>query len=259
VSIDVDSRLGGVPAVKGDAAALREAVTGLVLNAVDAMPKGGRLTMETRADDANVSLFVTDTGIGMSEAVRLKAHEPFFTTKGVKATGLGLSVAYGIVRSHGGELTLDSAEGRGTRVTVTLPRTVERAPTVPPPPPPRPGALRLLLVDDEDDVRDALAEMLESHGHTVVTAASADEALARLDAEPDLDLVLTDLVMPGRTGWDVAAGVKARRPQLAVGLITGWGDTTDVDETRRALVDFLVEKPVSVETLQDAVTRVRGR
>jgi signal transduction histidine kinase/CheY-like chemotaxis protein len=259
VSIDLDSRLGGVPPVEGDAPALREAVTGLILNAVDAMPKGGHLTIETRVEGGRVALVVGDTGIGMSEAVRLKAHEPFFTTKGVKATGLGLSVAYGIVRSHGGELTIDSAEGRGTRVTITLPLAVTPWPAAPPPPPPRPGALRLLLVDDEDEVREALAEMLQSHGHTVITAAGADEALAQLEADPDLDLVLTDLVMPGRTGWDVAEGVKTRRPDLAVGLITGWGDTADVDETRRALVDFVVEKPVSVEALQDAVTRVRGR
>ena len=108
-------------------------------------------------------------------------------------------------------------------------------------------------------MREALAEMLQNHGHTVLTATGADEALARFESEPDLDLVLTDLVMPGRTGWDVAAGVKARRPHVAVGLITGWGDTTDVDEARRALVDFVVEKPVTVEALQEAVARVRDR
>src|SRR5207248_9785810 len=95
--------------------------------------------------------------------------------------------------------------------------------------------------------------------HTVLTATGADEALERLDAEPDLDLVLTDLVMPGGTGWDVAAGVKARRPHVPVGLITGWGDTTDVDEIGRAHVDFVVDKPVSVEALQEAVARVRAR
>jgi len=114
-------------------------------------------------------------------------------------------------------------------------------------------------VDDEDDVREALAEMLASHGHTVLTATGAEEALARLEAEPDLDLVLTDLVMPGHTGWDVAASVKARRPRIPVGLITGWGDAADVDEARRALVDFVVEKPVSVEALQEAIARVRER
>ena len=259
VSIEVENRLAGATTVDGNAAALREAVTNLVLNAIDAMPKGGRLTLETRIDGDHAVLVVADTGIGMSESVRLKAHEPFFTTKGVKATGLGLSVAYGIVRSHGGELGLDSREGHGTTVTLTLPRAAVPPPTAPPAAPPRTGALRLLLVDDEHEVREALAEMLQNHGHTVLTATGADEALARFESEPDLDLVLTDLVMPGRTGWDVAAGVKARRPHVAVGLITGWGDTTDVDEARRALVDFVVEKPVTVEALQEAVARVRDR
>jgi len=258
VTIDVDQRLAGATTVEGDALALREAVTNIVLNAIDAMPNGGRLSVQTRVDGSRVTLAVTDTGTGMSENVRLKAHEPFFTTKGVKATGLGLSVAYGIVRSHGGELTLDSREGRGTTVTLTLPRAVSH-PTAPAPATPRDGALRVLLVDDEDEVREALAEMLASHGHTVVTAAGADEAFERLEGEANLDLVLTDLVMPGRTGWDVAAHVKARRPLVPVGLITGWGDAADVDEARRAMVDFVVEKPVSIEALRDAVARARAR
>jgi signal transduction histidine kinase/CheY-like chemotaxis protein len=258
VSIDVDQQLAGATTVEGDAGALREAVTNIVLNAIDAMPKGGRLSVHTRLDGSRVTLAITDTGIGMSENVRLKAHEPFFTTKGVKATGLGLSVAYGIVRSHGGELTLDSREGRGTTVTLTLPHAVSES-AAPAPATPRHGALRILLVDDEDDVREALAEMLASHGHTVVTAAGADEVFERLEAEPNLDLVLTDLVMPGGTGWDVAARVKARRPLVPVGLVTGWGDTADVDEARRAMVDFVVEKPVSVEALQEAVARARVR
>src|SRR3989442_2413 len=259
VSIEVEDRLAGATTVGGNAAALREAVTNLVLNAIDAMPKGGPLTLETRIDGDHAVLVVADTGIGMSESVRLNAHEPFFTPKGVKATGLGLSVAYGIVRSHGGELGLDSREGHGTTVTLTLPRAAVPPPTAPPAAPPRTGALRLLLVDDEHEVREALAEMLQSHGHTVLTAAGADEALARFESEPDLDLVLTDLVMPGRTGWDVAAGVKARRPHVAVRLITDSGHTTDVDEARRALVDFVVEKPVTVEALQEALAPVRDR
>ena len=258
VTIDVEQRFAGATKVEGDAGALREALTNLVLNAVDAMPKGGRLTVETRTDGDRAVLVVADTGTGMSEHVRLKAHVPFFTTKGVKATGLGLSVAYGIVRSHGGELTLDSGEGRGTTVTLMLPRAGTTSPAPGSAAVPRAGALRMLLVDDEDEVREALADMLASHGHTVLTAAGADEALERLEAEPGVDLVLTDLVMPGHTGWDVAAGVKARRPQIPVGLITGWGDTTDVDDARRAMVDFVVEKPVTVEALQEAVARVRG-
>ena len=258
VSIDVAQQLGAGVTVEGDAAALREALTNIVLNAIDAMPRGGRLSVETRVDGARATVVIADTGIGMPESIRLRAHEPFFTTKGVKTTGLGLSVAYGIVRSHGGDLVLDSGEGRGTSVTLTLPcapRDGDAAQSAMP----RDGALRLLLVDDEDEVREALADMLASHGHSVVTAGCAEQAFERLDGEPELDLVLTDLVMPGSTGWDVAAGVKARRPLVAVGLITGWGDTTDVDDARRKAVDFVVAKPVSVEALQQALARVRAR
>lgn len=120
--IDVESRLDDVPAVPGDAAALREALGHIVANAMEAMPAGGRLTVETRASETSVRVVITDTGAGMPEAVRRRAPEPFFTTKGDKATGLGLSVAYGVARSHGGDLAIRSADGAGTTVTLTLPR-----------------------------------------------------------------------------------------------------------------------------------------
>lgn len=258
VAIEVRTSLERAP-TEGDPAALREAVTNLVLNAVDAMPKGGRLSVSTRAEQNRVVLGIADTGVGMPERVRLRAHEPFFTTKGVKATGLGLSVAYGIVRSHGGELTLVSEEGAGTTVTLTLPRVATTGAGSAMAPPPDAAALRVLLVDDEDGVRDALAEMLETQGHTVLSAAGADEALELLEREPDVNLVLTDLVMPGRTGWDVAAAVKARRADLPVGLVTGWGDTMDARDPRRAAVDFIVEKPVTLDALLQAIARACGR
>jgi signal transduction histidine kinase len=133
--IEVETRFADVPPVAGDPAALREALTNIVLNAVDAMPGGGRLLVETRTSEGAVSVAITDTGVGMSDSVQFRAQEPFFTTKGVKATGLGLSVAYGIVRSHGGDVTIRSAEGAGTTVTVTLPRaamTGGPAPAAPP-------------------------------------------------------------------------------------------------------------------------------
>jgi signal transduction histidine kinase len=125
--VDVDARLGELPTIPGDAAALREALGHIVDNAMEAMPSGGRLRVETRAADTTVSVAIVDTGAGMSDTVRRRAPEPFFSTKGVKATGLGLSVAYGVVRSHGGELAIESAEGTGTTVTVTLPRDGRRA------------------------------------------------------------------------------------------------------------------------------------
>jgi signal transduction histidine kinase len=151
--IVVESRLAPLPQIPGDPAALREMLTNLVLNAIDALPQGGRLGVETSVVGGTVVVTVSDTGVGMPEEVRLRVHEPFFTTKGVKATGLGLSVAFGIARRHGGDLAIQSEVGRGTIVRVTLP---------PPGPPTHGRALRILLVDDEEDVGEAVAEMFAS-------------------------------------------------------------------------------------------------
>ena len=256
VEIQVETRLGGVPPVAGDPAALRALLTNLVLNAVDALPHGGRITVETRVDGAAVVLAVGDTGVGMSDEVRRRAHEPFFTTKGVKATGLGLSVAYGIARRHGGELTIASAEGGGTAVVVRLPPAAGIRAPASTPAPARRGPLRILLVDDEDEVRHALGEMLASEGHTVVMAGSGADALRRLEADDAIDVLLTDLVMPGMTGWELADAVKARHARLAVGVLTGWGDLPDTGAASRGAVDFVLAKPITLEILADALARI---
>jgi signal transduction histidine kinase len=167
LQIVIEPRLSALPTVDGDAAALRELLTNLVLNAADAMLTGGHITIETRQERGHAFLPVTDTGFGMSDEVRLRAHEPFFTTKGVKSTGLGLSVSYGIARRHGGDVTIRSQEARGTTVTVQLPLPAVGVAEPPPRPAPPRRPLRILLVGDESDVRLALAEMLASEGHTV--------------------------------------------------------------------------------------------
>jgi len=259
VEIVAEPRLGGLPTLDGDTSALRELLTNLVMNAIDAMPAGGRITVETRQELGHAILSVTDTGSGMPDEVRLRAHEPFFTTKGVKSTGLGLSVSYGIARRHGGEVTIRSQEGRGTTVVVKLP-----LPAVGQAEEPAPAAvvrrpLRILLVDDEPDVRLALAEMLVSEGHTVTPAGSGDEALRRLDADDRIELVLTDLVMPAMSGWDIAAAVKARRPTLPVAVITGWGDLPETVAGPRAAVDFVIAKPINLDELADAIARLGAR
>lgn len=119
--------------------------------------------------------------------------------------------------------------------------------------------LHILLVDDEHEVCEALAEMLASQGHTVLTAGNGADAMEWVETEPALELVLTDLAMPGMTGWEVAAAVKARRPHVAVGVMSGWQDATPVDEERREAVDFLIDKPVTIAALNEAVARVRTR
>jgi signal transduction histidine kinase len=258
--ITVESHLTPLPQMPGDAAALREMLTNIVFNAVDAMPRGGHLTMNTNVSGTTAVVTVADTGLGMPEDVRLRAHEPFFTTKGVRATGLGLSVAFGIVRRHGGELNIQSEVGHGTSVRVVLP--LPASGTVAPPrgtPTPPVQALRILLVDDEEEVRIALAEMLGVQGHTVIGASGGADALRILEEDPALDLVLTDLVMPAMTGWELADAVKAHRPSLAVGVVTGWGDVPDAVPITRMAVDFVLSKPVTLEALAEALGRLGGR
>jgi len=258
--IVVDSRLTPLPQISGDAAALREMLTNLVLNAIDALPRGGRLTVDTSVSGSTAVIAVTDTGLGMPEDVRLRAHEPFFTTKGVRATGLGLSVAFGIARRHGGDLSVQSELGHGTSVRVILP-----LPSAAAPPPPRAASplpvrpLRILLVDDEDEVRRALAEMLLSQGHTVVAASNGPDALRTLGQDPGIDLVMTDLVMPAMSGWELADAVKASRPALPVGVVSGWGDVPEAAPATRAAVDFMLSKPLTLEALADALGRVGRR
>jgi CheY-like chemotaxis protein len=237
-------------------APLREVVMNLVINAVDAMPEGGRISVRTWADDEWVHCAVADTGIGMSPEVRRRALEPFFTTKGLKSTGLGLSLNYGIIERLGGEMSIDSTEGVGTTVAFKLPVANRTTP---------PSAvsvsrsarpLRVLVIDDEREVRTLLNEILTADGHEVVEAASGAEGLTLFAAPTNVDVVLTDLGMPGMTGWEVARAVKARRASVPVVLITGWGDNPEAPADHRRAADVVIAKPVTAETLRAAIARV---
>lgn len=257
IAIELVHEPGRLPVIAGHPAALREVLTNLVLNAVDAMPEGGRITIRTWAEEAGVAVEVKDTGIGMSPETLRRAQEPFFTTKGVKSTGLGLSVNYGIIKRHGGEMAIDSAAGRGTTVTVRLPSDVKSVASVPAARPPKPAAaLRVLVIDDEPEVLEMLGALLVRAGHHVTQAPGPREGLAKL-ATATFDVVLTDLGMPGMTGWEVAREVKARCPGVAVGLITGWSADPPADEGGDQ-VDFILGKPVNVAELQGALARVRA-
>src|SRR5882672_3599950 len=207
IRIDTALDLGKIRPVAGEYAPLREVLMNLLLNGIDAMPEGGRLILKTWMTGPDVHCSVSDTGAGMSEEVRHRALDPFFTTKGPKSTGLGLSVTYGIVQRHNGKLEIDSAPGRGTIVTITLPAmaTAMSAPaTAASPALSAPSHLRVLIVDDEPEVRSALADMLGIAGHTAFQAAGGREALAWLEAGQPVDLVLTDMGMPGMMGSEVA-------------------------------------------------------
>jgi len=254
IRIDTELHLGGIKAVAGELAPLREVLMSLVLNAIDAMPGGGQLTLRTWSDTKEVHCAVSDTGSGMTDEVRQRAFEPFFTTKGPKSTGLGLSVTYGIIQRHNGRIDIDTGPGRGTTVQITLPAVL---PTLRPPPP-APVALadttvlRVLVVDDEPEVRTAVADILGTAGYITFQAAGGREALAWLDAGQSVDLVLTDLGMPGMTGTDLARSVRGRWPGLRIGLMTGWDETEAPVGEASSIVDFVIAKPFQLSALLSA-------
>ncbi|MEW5851899.1 MAG: GAF domain-containing protein [Myxococcota bacterium] len=273
VEIRVNTALTEVPSVMGNAQELREVLTNLIHNACDAMPQGGAITVATGVEGGRPFVSVQDTGTGMPPEVKARVFDPFFTTKGVKGTGLGLSVSYGIVQRHHGEFEVVTELGQGTTFIIRLPSSAA-AETLQPSVPPvvataasATGA-RVLVVEDEESIRDILADMLRTAEHHVVTAHDGPSGLQQLDelmAGAGVDVVFTDLGMPGMSGWEVASAVHQRYPGLPVGLITGWGASLDVDKMKSHGVDLVIPKPFRFEQLTSVVaeamelSRQRGR
>jgi two-component system cell cycle sensor histidine kinase/response regulator CckA len=221
-SYPLELRTSPAPAVLADPARLEQVVMNLVLNARDAMPVGGTIVIEIGTVGDRVRLAVIDRGVGMDAGTRSRVFEPFFTTK-PDGTGMGLASVYGIVAQSGGEITVDSAPGRGSTFSVLLPATGEvAAPAQASPQTPELRAITVLVVDDLEAVRETLGEMLRDHGHTVITAASYDDAL-RVAAHrlATIDVLLTDAVMPGRSGSELIRDLRALRPSLGCILMSG--------------------------------------
>ncbi|HEU5318571.1 MAG TPA: ATP-binding protein, partial [Chloroflexota bacterium] len=253
-TIRVETDLDDVPPVAGDERELREALTNLIFNAVDAMPNGGTLTLRTRGEEGEAVLEVGDTGVGMTEEVRRRCLEPFFSTKGARGTGLGLSMVYGTVRRHGGEVEIESAVGKGTTFRLRLPLSSARTTTDTPDAAPDSAGrrLRVLLVDDEEPVRAATRAYLLAEGHAVEEAETGRGALERFRAAR-FDVVITDRAMPDMSGDQVAAAVKAASPATPVIMLTGFGGLMLAADERPEEVDVVVGKPLTRRALRDAL------
>ncbi len=234
--------------VRGVATELREVVTNLVLNAVDAMPRGGKIRVRVAAEAGSALLEVSDEGTGMSDEVLRHAFEPFFTTKGDSGTGLGLSISSAIVAAHGGTIDAASKPGQGTTIRVHLPLSDE-----PPPSPPAaaPGK-RVLVVDDDTRVKQLLVDFLRKEGHSVISASSGEEALGILSSEGERDLLVTDFLMPGMSGLELAEAARLRHPLLALVVVSGFCGDAPTGELAR-LGARLVAKPFLAEELRSAV------
>jgi GAF domain-containing protein len=260
VHIEVTTRLAAaLPRISGDPAELREGLTNLILNALDAMPGGGTLTLATVDAGDRVEITITDTGVGIPASIRHKIFDPFFTTKGPKGTGLGLSMTYGILARHGGRIAVESEERRGSTFRLTFP--VASLPPEPPAPlgplPVAAASLRVLVVDDEERVAAVLGDMLTSLGHRVEVASTGREAIERFDAE-GFDLVLTDLAMPEMTGWEVARAIKDRAPAVRIVLVSGFGVEVSPADLRAHGVDLVLPKPLGLQDIETALSVARS-
>ena len=239
--------------VQGWPHALREAITNLIFNAVDAMPQGGTIRLAAETRNGHVRIEVTDSGTGMPPDVQSRLFEPFFTTKGERGSGLGLAGVYGIVESHGGNVEVRSAVGKGSTFCLALPRarrsvveTASQASRAP-----ARAGLRVLAVEDEPGLRTMVAHIVEGLGCSVVTAASGEEAIAHLAADPRFDVLLSDLGLgPGINGWELASQVAHSWPRLKVVLVTGWGAEIDATEAAARGVSEVLAKPYRIQDLQ---------
>jgi CheY-like chemotaxis protein/anti-sigma regulatory factor (Ser/Thr protein kinase) len=246
-----------LPDVHGDKAGLREVLTNLVFNAVEAMPGGGTIVIRTQREEREALLSVSDNGEGMSDDVRQRCMEPFFTTRGARSTGMGLPAALGIVRRHGGALQVQSEPGAGTTVTARLPlvaaphevvrNSLDIPRTVP-------AAVRILIVDDEPLNLRFIEAALRTHGYDVDTADSGEEAVRKLGTAR-YALVITDWAMGGLHGGDVAAYVRQCSHGTPLILLTGLDELPPADKPLPN-VSLVLHKPVGIGPLTEAVARL---
>lgn len=262
IVIDVRTELpGGLPKILGTESDIRDALTNLVFNAVDAMPEGGTLTLRTRTVGPLVELEVRDSGAGMDEETRRRCFEPFFTTKGERGTGMGLAMVYGMAQRHDAEIEIESAPGAGTAVRLQFKVAPSMAAIAAKPAATRPHRpLNLLVIDDDPLVAQSLLHVLNHEGHTVTTAdggqAGIDAFTAATRQSKPFDVVMTDLGMPYVDGRAVAAAVKALSPRTPVLLLTGWGQRLSTEQTVPEHVDRLLSKPPKLAELSAALAEL---
>ena len=247
--------LTSVRDVLGNPAELREIVINLINNAIDAMSGGGRITFRTWEKGHSIFMSMADNGCGMSKEVQSKIFDPFYTTKGVEGSGLGMSVSYGIVGKHGGSIDVISQVGKGTVFTIELPIATE---TIFPETPVEPvidieaAKYHILVVDDVKEISDLLYVFLTRQGYNVDSVQSGDEAIKKLEKEC-YDLVICDLGMPQVSGWDVIKVADSLENKPKIGLITGWADMLDSLNKDDMGVDFIVSKPIKYKHLSTII------
>jgi PAS domain S-box-containing protein len=253
IRIEMASNLGEIPSVLGNASELREVITNLIFNAVEAMPEGGKIEIRAFQKKKKVYIQISDTGIGIPEEIRKKIFEPFFTTKPFTNTGLGLSMSYGIIKRFEGEIEVESKVGKGTVFTIILPAGgEERVEEVSPSTIRKGKKARILVIDDEEFVRSVLSRTLAQVDHQVTLAENGEKGI-QLFKERKFDIVLTDLGMPGMSGWEVCRVIKEISPHTPVGMITGWGTEMSQNKMKEYGLNFIISKPFDINKILNVV------
>ena len=254
VRIHVANKAQKVEAVSGDAGELRDALTNILFNAMEAMPRGGNLTVSTGLSGESVFVEVQDTGVGMAPEVQKKDFQPFFTTK-PNGMGLGLSLVYGIVKRHGGQIQIASQPNEGTTVTLLFPVDLSASEVREDAEPAVTTRARILIVDDNVEVTQTLRQMLENASHQVTTATDGEEGLRKC-RESRFDIVITDIGMPGLSGWDVSKAIKAHDPEAKIILITAWGVQLDHKKVKESGASIVIQKPFDKSRILSAIEQV---
>jgi signal transduction histidine kinase/CheY-like chemotaxis protein len=265
VHISLELQIRSNALIMGDGSELREVLVNMVFNAVDAMPEGGTLTLSAEEVDGQIEIAISDTGTGMSEEVRSRIFDPFFTTKGKAGLGLGLAVSYGIIRRHEGTVEVESESGKGTTFRISLPiahGVVKTQPTAelvaPAPLAAQTHGTKILVVDDEEYVRELLRDILEHEGCEVVLADGGHEALALFEVT-NFDAVFTDVGLPGMSGWELARAIRERDRLLPLAVVTGWGEAVGSNEQKAAEVNWVVAKPFTIDRIIEIASQVSQR
>ena len=257
IKIEISKALSSLPPIMGSASELREVFTNLINNAVDALPRGGEIRVQSCMNTEWAVITIEDTGGGIPPSIKDRIFDPFFTTKGPQSTGLGLSVSYGIINRHHGTITAESMEGKGTAFTIKLPLTGKadtkedrREKVIPMQG--KHNKARILVIDDEADVRELLRDILSDAGHDVEMAHNGCEGIEMFEKQP-YDLVLTDLGMPVMSGWEVAGKIRQMNKCVPIALVTGWNVVLDDAALHSSGVNLVVHKPFQVDQVLNLV------
>jgi CheY-like chemotaxis protein/anti-sigma regulatory factor (Ser/Thr protein kinase) len=255
ISIAVQRDLQDIPKVTGNIAELREVLTNLIFNAVDAMPLGGNIAIRTRCEGHQAVLEVSDTGHGMTEDIRRRCFEPFFTTKGTHGTGLGLSMVHGIVQRHQATIEVKSEVDKGSTFIIRFaPQSVPAETASSSRPNTTLQNLRVLVVDDEPMVRTIIGEYLTIDGHVVETANGGRDGVEKFGKD-QFDLVVVDRAMPDMSGDQVATAIRSVNPSVPIVMLTGFGSMMEANGERPVAVDLVVGKPVTIVGLRAALSK----